>query len=53
MIFDGAVFVSIIVSTVKCVSNYGKGFKEMILKQKQVDDSQNNDIRQYLTPRDL
>jgi hypothetical protein len=41
---DGCLLIIIIISTLKCVGNYGQGFKEMILKQRIFDKSADFDM---------
>jgi hypothetical protein len=41
-IFDEIILILIVISTIKCVSNFGKGFKEMVLKQSKQDEHKNS-----------
>ncbi len=41
---DGFLLIVIILSTFKCIGNYGQGFKEMILKQRIFDASADLDM---------
>jgi len=53
-IFDELILIFIIISTIKCVNNFGKGFKEMVMKQKEHDKDKVNDIlHKRLNPNEL
>ena len=52
---DEIILLMIVISTVKCVRCFNKGFKEMIIKQRNFEQSKNtvDDLTQNLNRADL